>query len=185
MVFCLLLHGPLTSVEASDLKPPLPLSTEVVDEPPLGPGCTLPAAGPLQKSLLIVRNTPRIVGPYTVKLPGYATDPNDTAHDSYRPFLIRAKLKDSLRVDLANQLPVVTTNDGDGRSLDPLTPAHRDRGRTGGTRLGAKVRTAFCGTPPADFTSNVDPPLKTTWIGSSQKHVASQIIFPAINYWRY
>jgi hypothetical protein len=119
MVFCLLLHGPLTSGEADDLKPPLLLSTEVVDEPPLDPGCTLPAAGPLQKSLLIVRDTPRIVGPYTVNLPGYATDPNDTAHDSYRPFLIRAKPGDSLRLDLANQLPVVTTNDGDGSSPAP------------------------------------------------------------------
>src|ERR1700730_15561212 len=108
VVFCLLLHGPLTSVKADDLMPPLSLSTGVVDEPPLGPGCTLPAAGPLQKSLLIVRDTPRIVGPYKVKLPGYATDPNDTANDSYRPYLIRAKPGDSLRVDLANQLPVVT-----------------------------------------------------------------------------
>ena len=34
-------------------------------------------------------------------------------------FLIRAKPGDSLRLDLANQLPVVTTNDGDGSSPAP------------------------------------------------------------------
>jgi FtsP/CotA-like multicopper oxidase with cupredoxin domain len=124
LAFCLMLHGPTTSVEADDLKPPLPLSTEVVDEPPLGPGCTLPAAGRLQKALLIVRDTPKAVGPYTAKLPGYATDPNDTTHDSYRPYLITAKPGDSLRVDLANQLPVVTTSPNGDETAENFINIH-------------------------------------------------------------
>jgi FtsP/CotA-like multicopper oxidase with cupredoxin domain len=122
--FGLLLTAPLTLVKADDLQPPLPMSTGVVDAPPLGSGCTLPAAGPLQKSLLIVRDTMRTIGPYTVKLPGYATDPNDTAHDSYRPYLIRAKPGDSLRLDLANQMSVVTTNSNGDETAQNFVNTH-------------------------------------------------------------
>jgi FtsP/CotA-like multicopper oxidase with cupredoxin domain len=122
--FGLLLTAPLTLVKADDLQPPLPMSTGVVDAPPLGSGCTLPAAGPLQKSLLIVRDTTRTIGPYTVKLPGYATDPNDTAHDSYRPYLIRAKPGDSLRLDLANQMSVVTTNSNGDETAQNFVNTH-------------------------------------------------------------
>jgi hypothetical protein len=57
------------------------------------------------RAQLVVRNSSRNdVGPYRVTLPGYATGPTDGGEDSYRPFLIRAKPGDMLRIDLANQL---------------------------------------------------------------------------------
>lgn len=108
LVASLLIGGPIVPAEAGDLLPPLSLSTGVVDAPAMGPGCTLSTAGPLQKGLLIVRDTTRTVGPYNVQLPGYATDLNDTGSDSFRPYLIRARPGDSLRVDLANRMPSVT-----------------------------------------------------------------------------
>ena len=50
----------------------------------------------------MVRNSLRNdVGPYSVTLPGYATD---GTQESYRPFLIKAKPGDTLRIDLVNQL---------------------------------------------------------------------------------
>jgi FtsP/CotA-like multicopper oxidase with cupredoxin domain len=113
-VFSAALTASLGPGEGTELLPPLPLSdTGVVDAPPLGAGCALPSPGPLRKSLLIVRNTVRSdVGPYDVALPGYATDSSDAAHDTYRPYLIRAKPGDTLRIDLVNELEVVTTKNG-------------------------------------------------------------------------
>ncbi len=74
--------------------------------PPPPPNC--PALGPpghIVRSRLIARDTARAdVGPYTVTLPGYATDPADATRDSYAPFLIEAKPGDTLRFDLVNQL---------------------------------------------------------------------------------
>jgi FtsP/CotA-like multicopper oxidase with cupredoxin domain len=113
-VFIVALTASLSPGEATELLPPLFLSdTGVVNAPPLGAGCALPSPGPLSKSLLIVRNTVRSdVGPYNVTLPGYATDSTDAAHDTYRPYLIRAKPGDTLRIDLVNELEVVTTKNG-------------------------------------------------------------------------
>jgi FtsP/CotA-like multicopper oxidase with cupredoxin domain len=104
----------ISSGEATELLAPLPLSdTGVVDAPTLGAGCTLSSPGPLRKSLLFIRDTVRSdVGPYNVKLPGYATDSSDAAHDTYRPYLIRAKPGDTLRIDLVNELDVVTAQNG-------------------------------------------------------------------------
>jgi FtsP/CotA-like multicopper oxidase with cupredoxin domain len=56
------------------------------------------------RAQLVVRNSPRNVGPYRVTLSGYARSPTDKGEDSYRPFLIRAKPGDTLRIDLANKL---------------------------------------------------------------------------------
>ena len=56
----------------------------------------------------MVRNSLRNdVGPYSVTLPGYATD---GIQDSYRPFLIKAKPGDTLRIDLVNQLNEVDSD---------------------------------------------------------------------------
>src|SRR5579871_3983546 len=107
-LFFVMLTALISSGEATELLAPLPLSdTGVVDAPPSGAGCALPSPGPLRKSLLFVRDTVRSdVGPYNVKLPGYATDSTDAAHDTYRPYLIRSKPGDTLRIDLVNKLDV-------------------------------------------------------------------------------
>jgi FtsP/CotA-like multicopper oxidase with cupredoxin domain len=87
-------------------QPEPPLPTGVVADPPLAPGCTpLSAEGRVRPARLIVRNSDRHdVGPYTVTLPGYATD-DDPAKDRYAPFVIEAAPGDTLRIDLINQLP--------------------------------------------------------------------------------
>lgn len=124
--FNLALIASLVDVRADELLPPLTLSTTgVVDQPPPGPGCTLPAPGPLSKSLLIVRDTVRSdVGPYQVKLPGYATDPNDATHDSYRPYLIRAKPGDTLRIDLANAIDAISKDADGSETADNVINLH-------------------------------------------------------------
>jgi FtsP/CotA-like multicopper oxidase with cupredoxin domain len=113
-LFSVALTASLSSGEATELLAPLTLlDTGVIDAPPLGSGCALPSPGPLRKSLLFVRDTVRPdVGPYNVTLPGYATTSGDAAHDTYRPYLIRANPGDTLRIDLVNELGVVTTQNG-------------------------------------------------------------------------
>ena len=87
---------------ADELKPPLEPSSDISPDPVPGAGCPLSKPAQVVKAKLVVRNSPRNdVGPYSVKLPGYATD---KIEDSYRPFLIRAKPGDTLRIDLVNQL---------------------------------------------------------------------------------
>ncbi len=93
-------------VFAAELQPPLTPSTNVTPEPSRGAGCSLRTPKPeaVVNARLVVRNTPRDVGPYRVNLPGYATDLADSSKDSYWPFLIRAKPGNTLRIDLVNQL---------------------------------------------------------------------------------
>ena len=88
---------------ADELQPPLIPSTDVSADPAPSAGCALSApSGPVVKAKLVVRNSLRNdVGPYSVTLPGYATD---GIQDSYRPFLISARPGDTLRIDLVNQL---------------------------------------------------------------------------------
>ena len=87
---------------ADELKSPLDPSKDVAPDPAPSVGCSLSAPGPVVKAKLVVRNSLRNdVGPYSVTLPGYATDGKQ---DSYRPFLIRAKPGDTLRIDLVNEL---------------------------------------------------------------------------------
>jgi FtsP/CotA-like multicopper oxidase with cupredoxin domain len=98
---------PAAAIELRD--PVAPSSTGVVPNPP-NPGgvgaCTpLPAEGPVTAASLIVRNSNRPdVGPYTVQLPGYATDPVDPSKDRYAPFVIETKAGNTLRIDLSNAL---------------------------------------------------------------------------------
>jgi FtsP/CotA-like multicopper oxidase with cupredoxin domain len=90
---------------ADELKPPLVPSPDINPDPVPGVGCTLPKPGPVVRAQLVVRNSSRNdVGPYRVTLPGYATGRTDKGEDSYRPFLIKAKPGDTLRIDLVNQL---------------------------------------------------------------------------------
>jgi FtsP/CotA-like multicopper oxidase with cupredoxin domain len=87
---------------ADELKPPLEPSQDVGPDPAPGAGCPLSKPAQVVKAKLVVRNSLRNdVGPYSVTLPGYATD---GIQDSYRPFLIKAKPGDTLRIDLVNQL---------------------------------------------------------------------------------
>lgn len=85
---------------------PKPSAAGVAANPAPLPGCpALPPPGHVVPSRLIARDTARAdVGPYTVTLPGYATDPAGAAHDSYAPFLVEAKPGDTLRFDLQNLL---------------------------------------------------------------------------------
>jgi FtsP/CotA-like multicopper oxidase with cupredoxin domain len=90
---------------ADELKPPLVPSSAISPDPVPGAGCTLPKQGLVVPAQLAVRNSSRNdVGPYRVTLPGYAKVAADKGEDSYRPFLIRGKPGDTLRIDLANQL---------------------------------------------------------------------------------
>ena len=86
-------------VFAAELQPPLTPSTNVTPEPSRGAGCSLRTPKPeaVVNARLVVRNTPRDVGPYRVNLPGYATDLANSSKDSYWPFLIRAKPGNTLR----------------------------------------------------------------------------------------
>ena len=98
---------------ADELKSPLDPSKDVAPDPAPSVGCSLSAPGPVIKAKLVVRNSLRNdVGPYSVTLPGYATDGK---LDSYRPFLIRAKPGDTLRIDLVNQL-----NEADSDNIDNI-----------------------------------------------------------------
>lgn len=76
-----------------------------VDGPPSA--CDVHVPGEVVKARLIVRNTPRAIGPYNVNLPGYATGENATT-DFYGPYEIDARPGDLLRIDLVNEL-----NDGE------------------------------------------------------------------------
>jgi FtsP/CotA-like multicopper oxidase with cupredoxin domain len=89
---------------ADELQPPLSPSQDIAPSPTKGAGCSLAELGPVVGARLVVRNSLSDVGPYQVTLPGFATDLTDTGGDSYRPFLIRAKPGDTLRIDLLNQL---------------------------------------------------------------------------------
>ena len=73
-----------------------------VADPPSG-GCKIYVPGEIRKIKLIVRDTPRAVGPYLVSLPGYATR-EDAPSDIYGPYQIDAKPGDLLRLDLVNEL---------------------------------------------------------------------------------
>ena len=93
---------------AAELLDPVPLLTSgLAANPAPASGCTPPAeTGPVDEFQVITRNTPRPdVGPYTVTLPGYATNLSSSAGDSYRPYLLRANPGDTIRLDLTNQLP--------------------------------------------------------------------------------
>jgi hypothetical protein len=86
-----------------------PSSTQVEDGD--GTLCNLGAIGPVVRARLVVRDTRRAVGPYVVRLPGYATADSEAstkddvdAIDSFAPFIIRAKPGDTLRIDLVNHL---------------------------------------------------------------------------------
>ena len=61
---------------------------------------------PQQRSInLITRESMRHdVGPFSVRLPGYATTPSDMGHDSYVPLRIEACRGDTLRFALSNKL---------------------------------------------------------------------------------
>ncbi len=91
---------------AAELLDPIPLGTSGLAANPAPAGCTPVAeTGPVDDFLAIVRNTPRSdVGPYTVTLPGYASNPASTAGDTYRPYLLQAYPGDTIRFDLVNQL---------------------------------------------------------------------------------
>ena len=91
---------------AAELLDPVPLRTTGLSANPTPPsGCTPAAEGPLDEFRLITRNTVRPdVGPYAVRLPGYASNPATTAGDSYRPYLVQANPGDTIRLDLVNQL---------------------------------------------------------------------------------
>ncbi len=98
---------PAAAVELRD--PVAPNTAGVVANPPnpggVGPCTPLPAEGPVTAASLIVRNSNRPdVGPYTVQLPGYATDPIDPSKDRYAPFVIETKAGNTLRIDLSNAL---------------------------------------------------------------------------------
>ncbi|MBE7157870.1 MAG: multicopper oxidase domain-containing protein [Rhodospirillales bacterium] len=102
--------------EAAELQQPIPLyaagvSTEASPGASDPPGsrdtcATLPPpTGNVDPGLLVIRDTDRPdVGPYTVTLPGYASDPSSSAQDVYRPFLITTMPGDTLRIDINNQL---------------------------------------------------------------------------------
>src|SRR5580704_12559639 len=88
---------------AEELRDPVrPSSTGVEANPRVANvagGCiALQHEGPVVAARLIVRNSTRPdVGPYRVKLPGYATNPDDPSTDAYAPFLIEARPGDTLR----------------------------------------------------------------------------------------
>jgi FtsP/CotA-like multicopper oxidase with cupredoxin domain len=113
MPTCLL---PASHACAAELQLPIPLYAAGVptdaspgaSDPP-GSRTTCPALSPptgtVNPGLLVIRDTDRPdVGPYTVQLPGYASDPNNLSQDSYRPFLMTASPGDALRIDVVNQL---------------------------------------------------------------------------------
>ena len=78
---------------------------------PSGPACTgMPGQEPARELVLTVRAADRMVGPYTVRLPGYSTSTNPTQGNTYVPPLIRVDPGNTLRVDLINQL----TDEADG-----------------------------------------------------------------------
>ena len=98
--------GPAVAVELQ--QPVAPSSSGVVANPPVGNvanGCVpLGPASAIVAAHLIVRNSSRPdVGPYTVTLPGYATNA-DPSTDRYAPFIIEAPAGDTLRIDLTDQL---------------------------------------------------------------------------------
>ena len=105
-----------TGARAAELQQPTQLHTAgLPTNPPPGavnpPGSSTacPAlsspAGPVDPGRLVIRDTDRPdVGPYTVKLPGYGTDPASSAQDSYRPFVVTASPGDTLRFDVVDQL---------------------------------------------------------------------------------
>ncbi len=92
---------------AAELQPPRLLDTPgLVQTPIAGPGCPpVPALGPRRPARLVIRQAARPdVGPYTVVLPGYGTNPAPGTDDLYRPFLIEAQAGNTLRFDIVNQL---------------------------------------------------------------------------------
>ncbi len=91
---------------AAELLPPVPLLTSGLAANPAPVSGCAPAAetGPVDEFHVFTRNTARPdVGPYTVQLPGYASNPTPGS-DSYRPYLIQANPGDTIRLDLTNQL---------------------------------------------------------------------------------
>jgi FtsP/CotA-like multicopper oxidase with cupredoxin domain len=87
------------------LDPVALLSGGLAANPSPASGCTPAAEGHVDEFRLIARNTARPdVGPYTVQLPGYASNPSSAAGDTYRPYLLQASPGDTIRLDLTNQL---------------------------------------------------------------------------------
>ncbi len=119
---CLLVAMP--GAKAAELQQPVALyasglpigSSPDATSPPGSTGAcpALPAAtGPVSPGRLVIRDTPRPdVGPYTVTLPGYGTDPASAAADSYRPFVMAASPGDTVRIDVVNQLAAGEPLDG-------------------------------------------------------------------------
>ncbi|MGI4977951.1 MAG: multicopper oxidase domain-containing protein [Janthinobacterium lividum] len=106
----------LAPSRAAELLPPIPLATGglAANPSPPGSGCTPAAEGHVDEFLAVVRSSPRPdVGPYTVTLPGYSSNPGSAAGDSYRPFLIQASPGDTIRFDLVNQLTAADTINND------------------------------------------------------------------------
>lgn len=92
-----------SKVSAEDLQQPRLLNTVgLAATPPTGPGCPATSSlGPRRFARLIVRDAMRPdVGPYTVQLPGYSTG----RENLYRPFIIKARPGDTLRIDLRNEI---------------------------------------------------------------------------------
>jgi FtsP/CotA-like multicopper oxidase with cupredoxin domain len=90
---------------ADELKPPVVPQSDVSSSMEEGAGCTLAPPGPIVGVRLFVRNSERgDVGPYRVKLAGYALGSTDEGQDTFRPLVVRAKPGDTLRFDLTNQL---------------------------------------------------------------------------------
>ncbi len=113
---CSFLLAAMPDTKAAELQQPTPLyasglptgsSPEATDPPGALATCAAPApvSGPVSPGRLVIRDTNRPdVGPYTVTLPGYGTDPTSAAADSYRPFLLEVSPGDTLRIDVVNQL---------------------------------------------------------------------------------
>ena len=69
---------------------------------------------------LYVRESPRRdVGPYAVKLPGYAVGPRDKGRDSYAPMILSACPGDEMKIAFHNQIPA-TNASPDARFLTNL-----------------------------------------------------------------
>ena len=112
------------NARAAELQQPVPLyaaglpigaSPDATSPPGSVGACpSLPSPiGLVSPGRLVIRDTPRPdVGPYTVTLPGYGTNPASAAADSYRPFVMAALPGDTVRIDVVNQLAASEPLDG-------------------------------------------------------------------------
>ena len=144
---------------AAELLDPVPLLTSgLAANPSPASGCTPAAEGHVDEFQAVVRNSARPdVGPYTVTLPGYASNPGSAAADSYRPFLLQASPGDTIRFDLVNQLPAGSNDEANVHFHGLIVAPHS--GSAAATPCALTGDYVFSETDPGTTTSyRVDVP---------------------------